>query len=306
MRGLSAIVFLLSTALAGCSTTPYQDGTANLDKGLAANQSSLTAMDNRDQAARALLDYESATKIIFPSCKVHPKDKKLNCVLLIDGKPVTEPSAYPNTLLLAGALADYGKGLDNLAVAKDLGDVNSDIADISKAAEAAAKGAKLTLPSYVSPAADLAAYLFGQFEEYERTQLIREILLTYGGVFDSAIGILEEQAAILQRRIVGNETQIIRTEVEKFDFSAHEAERLRLISDILSRQTQVQALANQDISQPFITLRIAHAKLIEVARNPQISFADAKTAISDFYQKAKALYDALQPSPAKSTGSKKS
>jgi hypothetical protein len=300
------LVLCLCAVVSGCSTTPYQDGTGDLDKGLAATQSSLTAMDSRDQAARAILDYQSVSKMTLSSCGVRPKNTKLNCVLLIDGKPATESSAFPNTLLLAGALADYGKALDDLATAKDLSDVNSKIADINKSAEAVAKGVGIALPGYVAPAADLAAYLFGQYEEYKRSQLIRGILLAYGGTFDSAIGILEQQAVTLQLRIVGNEKQIVRTEIEKLDLSVHEAERLRLISDIMTRQAQLQAFANQDASKPFTALKIANSKLVDIARNPQISFSDVVTAISDFYQKAKALDDALKPSPAKSTGSKKS
>lgn len=306
MRSLFFMLCLLSATLAGCSTTPFQDGTGDLSKGLAASQSSLATMDSRDQAARAILDYKSASKMTLSTCDVRSKNKKLNCVLLIDGKPATETSSFPNTLRLAGALADYGKGLDDLATAKDLSDVNSKIADINKSAEAAAKGAGIALPAYVAPAADLAAYLFGQFEDYQRAQLIRQILLTYGGTFDAAIGILEQQASTLQLRIVGNEKQIVRTEIEKFDFSVQEAERLRLISDIMTRQAQLQALANQDVAQPFTALRNANAKLVDIARNPQISFSDAAAAISDFYQKAEVLYEALQPSTARSTGSKKS
>jgi hypothetical protein len=307
VRSLFFILCLSSATVAGCSTTPYQDGTGDLSKGLAASQSSLATMDSRDQAARAILDYKSVSKMTLSTCDVRPKNKKLNCVLLIDGKLATESSAFPNTLLLAGALTDYGKALDDLAAAKDVSDVNSKIADINKSAEAAAKGAGIALPAYVAPAADFATYLFGQFEDYQRAQLIREILLTYGGTFDAAIGILEQQASTLQLRIVGNEKQIVRTEIEKFDFSAHEAERLRLISDIMTRQAELQAIANQDVAQPFTALRNANAKLIDIARDPQLSFSDVMTAISDFYQKANALYDALQPSTAKSsTGSKKS
>lgn len=46
---------LLLFVLVGCSTVPYQDATASLDKGLAATQSSLSALSGRDQTAAAIL-----------------------------------------------------------------------------------------------------------------------------------------------------------------------------------------------------------------------------------------------------------
>lgn len=135
----------------------------------------------------------------------------------------------------------------------------------------------------------------GQIVEYERVQIIREILLAYGPTFSSAIHRLTEEAVGLQERIVDNEKAIVDMETERLETSKVRAERIHLLGDILARQAQLRALANVDVRQPFIDLETAHTELVNAARNPTISFKDAQKAIYEFYQKAKALHEALHP-----------
>jgi len=296
MRRASVLTSFLVLAVGGCGTVPYQDATGDLDKGLTATESSLAALSTRDKLASAVLEIEPATRLKLESCQVTTKKNKLNCALTVDGKIVDPSSVVPRGLLLAKSLAQYGKGLNDLASGKDLSDISSTLDDINKSAKDAAKSAGASFPAYVAPAADLTIFLFNQFEEYKRAQLVRSILLTYGPIFDSAIKELQKETQRLQQRVVGNEAIIIRTEIDRFDQATNSTERLRLLSDILERQMQVQILASQNAIEPLTSLRTAHKKLVSLAQNPEISFDDAKKTVSDFYQKAKALYDALHPS----------
>lgn len=93
----------------------------------------------------------------------------------------------------------------------------------------------------------------------------------------------------------------MRAEIDRLRNSNVSAERNQLFGDILVRQAQLQALANMDVRQAFIDLKTAHVGLVDTARNPTISFKDAEKAIYEFYQKAKALYDALHPAAGESS-----
>jgi hypothetical protein len=305
MRIAHLLALFFVATLGGCGTTPFQDGTGDLAKGLDSTENSLAALDARDKTARAILAYQSAKTLDVHACIARKRVDKENCALLIDGKVVQPASEVSRGLALAKALAQYGRGLNDLATAKDVSDLNSTVGNINTAAKDAAKSvAKTTsvsLPGYIAPAGDLIAFLFGQISEFHRVQVIRSILITYGPTFDSAIGILQSETLILQTRVVDKEKVILDNEVRRFRHLTDAEERRELVRDILARQMELQPLANQDSRKPFAALREAHQKLVDIARNPQISFDDAKATISDFYKKAKALYDALHPSGGKKT-----
>lgn len=148
----ASLYFVLFFILQGCSSAPYQDATAKLSKGLSAAETSLAALDYRDKMAAAIVAYEQPeTKLVLGSCKIKPRDNDRNCALFIDEHVAKPQSRISRGLLLAKVLARYGKGLNDLAEAKDVNSLNSTLGEIDSSVTDAAKAAGTALPSYIAP-----------------------------------------------------------------------------------------------------------------------------------------------------------
>ena len=298
-----ASILVLALALAGCSTASYTEPITQLNQGLIVAQAGFDGLKQRVEQIDLVRSVDDQVEHGFPltlsSCELtqDPKKDPNNCMLLLNGQPVQSSDLAPNGPKLLAAFIEYGKGLQQLAAAKDISDLNSSVDNLNSALESIAKtsGATAAQASVVSSSLDLIHWFLGQYLEYKRVEALRSSIIAGDQAVQQGVPLLEAEAGTLQKIAATYEPGQLQSMVLAVSLARGEplGQRTELERDTVSYQQSIKHLMETDPVAPFEQLKSAHAKLLVAAEASDFSASDLKTALTDFYKKAKALYDAV-------------
>jgi hypothetical protein len=296
-------VIVLTVGVGACSTTSYIGPVTQLNQGLTTAQAAFERLKTRVQQVDLVRSVDSGvtqgTPLTLAPCKLtqDPNKDLSNCALMLGKRPVHGSDLAPKGSKLLAAFIEYGHGLQQLVAAKDTSDLDSSVNNLNSALENIAKisGATAAQASVVSSSLDLIQWFFGQYLEYERIKVLKASISAGDQAVKQAVPLLEAEARTLQKIATTYEPGQLQSMVLAVSLlkNASFGERIELEKDTIAYQASVKQLMEVDAAAPFEQLKEAHARLLQAAQASDFSAEDLKAALTDFYKKSKALYDAV-------------
>jgi hypothetical protein len=283
-----AIFFSCLILLGACTTEPYKESIGALAKGIAASQSALVKLDERNNEIRRSQQIRSQKNLSVGTCRVGQ-----SCDF--SGLPPLK-SSIPTSLLYMAQLVAYSNGLAELAAAKDIEAIEKAVGKINSAAQASVKsfGSQVRQSATILAGLDLVGAVANEIIEVQRIAALRKAIIGNRTRIANAITSLGATSYQLQVIVVDVERSFLVEQVEAFKKSTDAAEQVRLSSEISQQQASLSELAKADSRIAFRALLKAHQAVVRAARDPQFSVTDAAGALLDFVAKAQALDAAIK------------
>lgn len=290
-------------ALVACSTASYQKQTAGLSEGLTKAKDSFATLSEEERKAFITSQVRSGLRgrgISIPdACGVAGKPPlvgpkaEINCVPRIstaDGKerPIVYVAAAPNGLKLSGLADTYGKGLVELAAAKDVNELKEASGKVtaSVSALAVAVGGPV-IGTAAGSVFGMVNWLFGIYADYRRLEQLRHVVEQADPVVKIAADKLADEAELLQASVVTKKAADLNFRQRALERArqTNALDRAKLEAageDLVSEALALERYAKTDVRQPFVKMREAHAMLLKSLQNPTADFDAAFTAIQEF------------------------
>jgi hypothetical protein len=195
-------------------------------------------------------------------------------------------------------LVAYSNGLAELVAAKDTDAIRSSVGKINAAAQGSIKalGNRVSDAAVILASSDIFTLVADQYVEQQRLQALRNVIVRNEYRLDNAISKVQQQAMRLQEAVFLLERSHLQKEIDSLNRSASSLERYQLSDAIARQQIELNALAKADAGAPFFALRKAHRAVARALKNPNYSFVEASNLVLDFYEKSRALNDAIRSS----------
>lgn len=292
-----ALALILCAGVAACSTTPYQQPVSQVAAGLASVK---TTMANLESQRRDVLSNELTLRMMAHGAVLHDPSTCLvsapssgadqtNCLYEVaysggqraQAIDITDPA--PKGMRLAEGLDKYGQGINALAQAQD-------IADLQKGAAAAGAGIA-QVANVINPAAgvavnatvEAATWLFGRISDALRLQTLTTIVCQADPYVQDAKVLLAGEARKLQESVLlGRGVQIdaeyLNWTRQTGDEAARQKGAAQLINDAMDRRS----LAGTDVAAPITKMADAHQKLCQSLKGSKVTIDEAITSATIF------------------------